>query len=122
MRKFRNASIAAATAVALTLSGTAVASAQDDDPQVGRTSVSMFGSSQTGKEQDAWHEGPDGTPVVGTDQQVVGTDLLGSITADDNPKWAESWKSITTVGVVGAIAGAIIGGINWLKFQGILPY
>ena len=122
MRKFRNATIAAATAVALTLSGTAVATAEDNDPQVGRTSVSMYGSSQTGKEQDAWKEGEDGKPVVGTEQQVVGTDLLGSITADDNPKWAESWKTVTTVGIVGAITGAIIGAVNWLKYQGILPY
>lgn len=122
MRKFRNATIAAATAVALTLSGTAVATAEDNDPQVGRTSVSMYGSSQTGKEQDAWKEGEDGKPVVGTEQQVVGTDLLGSITAEDNPKWAESWKTVTTVGIVGAITGAIIGAVNWLKYQGILPY
>jgi len=122
MRKFRNATIAAATAVALTLSGTAVATAEDNDPQVGRTSVSMYGSSQTGKEQDAWKEGEDGKPVVGTEQQVVGTDLLGSITADNNPKWAESWKTVTTVGIVGAITGAIIGAVNWLKYQGILPY
>ena len=122
MRKFRNATIAAATAVALTLSGTAVATAEDNDPQVGRTSVSMYGSSQTGKEQNAWKEGEDGKPVVGTEQQVVGTDLLGSITADDNAKWAESWKTVTTVGIVGAITGAIIGAVNWLKYQGILPY
>lgn len=122
MRKFRNATIAAATAVALTLSGTAVATAEDNDPQVGRTSVSMYGSSQTGKEQDAWKEGEDGKPVVGTEQQVTGTDLLGSITADDNAKWAESWKTVTTVGIVGAITGAIIGAVNWLKYQGILPY
>ena len=122
MRKFRNATIAAATAVALTLSGTAVATAEDNDPQVGRTSVSMYGSSQTGKEQDAWKEGEDGKPVVGTEQQVVGTDLLGSTTHDDNPKWAESWKTVTTVGIVGAITGAIIGAVNWLKYQGILPY
>lgn len=122
MRKFRNATIAAATAVALTLSGTAVATAEDNDPQVGRTSVSMYGSSQTGKEQDAWKEDEDGKPVVGTEQQVTGTDLLGSITADDNAKWAESWKTVTTVGIVGAITGAIIGAVNWLKYQGILPY
>lgn len=122
MRKFRNATIAAATAVALTLSGTAVATAEDNDPQVGRTSVSMYGSSQTGKEQDAWKEGEDGKPVVGTEQQVVGTDLLGSSTAEDNPKWSESWKTVTTVGIVGAITGAIIGAVNWLKYQGILPY
>jgi len=122
MRKFRNATIAAATAVALTLSGTAVATAEDNDPQVGHTSVSMYGSSQTGKEQDAWKEGEDGKPVVGTEQQVVGTDLLGSTTHDDNPKWAESWKTVTTVGIVGAITGAIIGAVNWLKYQGILPY
>lgn len=123
MRKFRNATIAAATAVALTLSGTAVATAQDEDPQVGRTSVSMYGSSQTGKEQDAWWYNPEtGQNEIRTDQQVVGTDLLGSTTADDNPKWSESWKTVTTVGIIGAITGAIIGAVNWLKFQGILPY
>lgn len=123
MRKFRNATIAAATAVALTLSGTAVATAEDNDPQVGRSSVSMNTSSQIGKEQDAWWVNPEtGETEIRSDQQVFGTDLLGSITYDNNPKWAESWKTVTTVGIVGAITGAIIGAVNWLKYQGILPY
>ncbi|MDO5670967.1 MAG: hypothetical protein Q4G50_13335, partial [Corynebacterium sp.] len=96
MRKFRNATIAAATAVALTLSGTAVASAEDNNFSLSSN------SSQLGKKQGAWAEGEDGKPVVDIEHQVTGQDLLGKETYGDNPEWAENWKTITTIGAIGA--------------------
>ncbi len=122
MRKFRNAAIAAATAVSLTFAGTTIASAQETDEGVRLSS----GSSAFGFDLGAWSlQGEDeenpGAPIIRDEDQVTGGDLLGDVTADDNPQWAESWKSLTTIGIVGSIIGAIIGGVNWLKFQGILP-
>lgn len=123
MRKIRHTLVAAATAVSLTLTGTAVAGAQTDEAETASplAALSSGGSSGLGHQQDAWDEDEDGNPIIRDEQQVTGENLLGDTTADDNPDWAENWRSLTTLGIVGSVLGAIIGGINWLKFQGILP-
>lgn len=116
MIKFRNAAVAAATAVALSLTGTAVAHA-DTDVEIEGSSTT---SSGLGKRTGAWTDGEDGA-VIEADHQVIGTDLLGGAVSDENPEWAEHWMNLTRIGIVGSIVGAVIAGINWLKFEGILP-
>lgn len=127
MRKFRNATIAAATAVSLTFAGTTIASAQDGDDVQEDTSVRLSsGSSALGFDLGAWSEQDEDednpeAPIIRDEDQASGGDLFGDETGD-NPQWAETWRDFTTLGVVGAVVGAVIGGINWLKYQGILPY
>ena len=129
MRKFRTAAVAAATAFSLTIAGTGVAAAEDDAAETNASSSSSFPtSSQIGADKGAWDEDADGNPEIRPEHQVIGTDLLGSSTPtaadgeEGNPQWSEDWKKIAYVGVAGSIIGAIVAGINWLKFQGILPY
>ncbi|AGF72755.1 hypothetical protein [Corynebacterium halotolerans] len=130
MRKFRNAAIATATAVSLTFAGTTIAAAQDgDDVQDVQEDSSVrlsSGSSALGHDLGAWSEQDEDEenpedPIIRDDDQASGSDLLGEETGE-NPQWAEIWRDFTALGVVGAVVGAVIGGINWLKYQGILPY
>ncbi|WIM69989.1 hypothetical protein [Corynebacterium suedekumii] len=128
MRKFRTTAVAAATAFSLTIAGTGVAAAQDDAAEDTQSFNISSNSSQLGEKKDAWEDGEDG-PYIDGPNQVTGTDLLGSSTADKAtdekpgvPEWADDWRNIAYVGVAGSIIGAIVAGINWLKFQGILPY
>lgn len=115
MRKFRTSAVAIATAAALSITGASVASAQS----------SFAGSStltQLGKEWGAWKDSPEG-PVVEDDNVVTGDDLLGDETHDDvNPEWAIKWRDATKLLGLTSIIGAIIGGINYLKYTGVLPY
>lgn len=124
MRKFRTAAVAAATAFSLTIAGTGVAAAEDDAAETNTSSTSSIGtSSQIGADKGAWTPNEEtGDPEIRGEHQVIGTDLLGSSEAEGNPQWSEDWKKIAYVGVAGSIIGAIVAGINWLKFQGILPY
>jgi len=124
MRKFRTAAVAAATAFSLTIAGTGVAAAEDDAAETNTSSTSSIGtSSQIGADKGASTPNEEtGDPEIRGEHQVIGTDLLGSSEAEGNPQWSEDWKKIAYVGVAGSIIGAIVAGINWLKFQGILPY
>lgn len=115
MRKFRTSAVAIATAAALSITGASVASAQ--------SSFSGSSLTQIGKDWGAWSEGPNGETVVETDDQVVGDNLLGDETHDDvNPEWAIKWRDATKLLGLTSIIGAIIGGINYLKYTGVLPY
>ena len=118
MRKFRNVALAATTAVALTLGSTAVASAAET-PSAFEQLSSAVKNVDTSKDEtipsQIGNELDKETPVNGRD-------LLGTETDENAPAWAQIWRDVTYVGVAGTVIGAIIAGINWLKFQGILPY
>lgn len=115
MRKFRTSAVALATAAAVSISGVSVASAQ-----------SSFGGSsmtQIGKEKEAWVPDEDGNPVVTEDEQATGNDLFGDEVHDDaNPQWAIDWREGAKILGITSLVGAIIGGINYLKYTGVLPY
>lgn len=115
MRKIRTSAVALATAAAVSVSGASVASAQS----------SFFGSSasQLGYEKEAWEYDENGNPVVTEDNLVTGNDLLGDEKHDEvNPQWAIDWRNGTIALAVTSVIGAVIGGINYLKYTGVLPY
>ena len=118
MRNFRTAAVAAATALTVAFSGTAIASAEE-------SSSSSIGSSssQWGKDLGAWTEGEDGKPVIKNDNQVSGVDLLGSEKADDEdlPDWAVLFRDTTIAGGVLSLVGGLIAAYNYAVFNGILP-
>ncbi|QGU01022.1 hypothetical protein CKALI_00605 [Corynebacterium kalinowskii] len=101
MRKFVNATIAGATAVALTFGATSVANAGL--------------SSEVG---DNWNAGTD----------VVGTDIWGSSTKsdtelkDEDADWAANMRAITYAGIGAAVFTMIIApAYNFLAYNNILP-
>ena len=116
MRKFRTASVAATTALALTFAGTSVAHADRDRGKGHDDEVTISTSSELGKEWGAWGEDEDGRPVVDDEHKVTGTDLLGSSVSDDNPEWADNWRDMTYLGIAGSTIGGIFAGLNWLNF------
>ena len=118
MRNFRTAAVAAATALTVAFSGTAIASAEE-------SSSSSIGSSssQWGKDLGAWTEGEDGKPVIKDENQVSGVDLLSSEKADDEdlPDWAVLFRDTTIAGGVLSLVGGLIAAYNYAVFNGILP-
>lgn len=115
MHKFRRAAIAAATVVSVTLAGTGVAVADDS------SSLSFSTSSELGYERDAYSI-EDGETVIADEDQITGHDGLGEIQAEDQPAWFTDWKNgIAALGLT-TLLGTVIGLVNWLKFQGVLPY
>lgn len=106
MRKFKNAAVASVAAVALTLSGTAVASAEEVNvPQKAATSTgsSFFGD---------W---------LNAELPAKGIDLFGEEKdADAAPAWGEAWVVGLYTLAGGIVGGAILAGFNWLKHEGII--
>lgn len=123
MRNFRTAAVAAATALTVALSGTAIASAEENLSEDPKSSSIGSLSSQWGKELGAWTEGEDGKPVIKNDNQVSGVDLLGSEKADDKdlPDWAVLFRDATIAGGVLSLVGGLIAAYNYAVFNGILP-
>ncbi|WP_296204982.1 hypothetical protein [uncultured Corynebacterium sp.] len=118
MRNFRTAAVAAATALTVAFSGTAIASAEE-------SSSSSIGSlsSQWGKGLGAWTEGEDGKPVVEDKNQVTGDALFGERQADreDIVDWGNLFKDATIAGGVLSLVGGLIAAYNYAVFNGILP-
>lgn len=123
MRNFRTAAVAAATALTVTFSGTAIASAEDNDSVDTKSSSIGSLSSQWGKDLGAWTEGEDGKPVVKDENQASGTDLFGKNQADrkDLPDWSLLFKDATIAGGVLSLVGGLIAAYNYAVFNGILP-
>lgn len=113
MRKFKNAAVASVAAVALTISGTAVANAQTAEyptaPSQNDVSSSEFiaGSSEWGK----WLNAGD----AATGEQGFG-DKLDS----EAPAWIKAWNIGLYTLAGGIIGGAVLAGFNWLKHEGII--
>lgn len=108
MHKLRNAVIAGAAAVALTLGGTAVAGAEETVEDNGSFSAPSFGSSG-------------GSSALGdnteADDRGTGEDALGEeIDEEATPEWLGIWRDLTTVAGVGTILGAIVGIFNFFQF------
>lgn len=129
MRNFRTAAVAAATALTLGLTGTAVAGAQEGDDVTetqeqnasfssGITTALSSGSSAAGHDQGAWEENEDGEIVA---PEVTGEDMFGEDVSPDLPAWAQNWKDFNTVASVGAVVGLIVAAVNAAKYVGLLP-
>lgn len=123
MRNFRTAAVAAATALTVAFSGTAIASAEDNVSEDTKSSSSSSSFSQWGKDLGAWSEGEDGKPVIKDENQVSGVDLLGSEKANDEDiaPWAVLFRDATIAGGVLSLVGGLIAAYNYAVFNGILP-
>lgn len=123
MRNFRTAAVAAATALTVAFSGTAIASAEDNVSEDTKSSSIGSLSSQWGKDLGAWTEGEDGKPVIKDENQVSGVDLLGSEKANDEdlPEWSVLFRDATIAGGVLSLVGGLIAAYNYAVFNGILP-
>lgn len=110
MHKLRNAVIAGAAAVALTLGGTSVAGAAEapapEDASMSSilSSVPTGGSSALGDATDA-------------DDRGTGEDALGEETDEEaTPEWLATWRDLTKVAGIGTVVGAIIAAVNFFQF------
>ena len=57
-----------------------------------------------------------------TDKRFDGRDAIGKESNWQNmPQWSRIWVDATIVGGIGALIGLLIAGVNFLKFNGILP-
>lgn len=102
MRKFRNAALAGATAVALTFGATSVAHASL--------------SSETGKEWEA------NVPVDGRD--IFGSSTLTDAELKDkyHADWPGNMRAITYAGVAAAVLTLVVAPVyNFLAYNNILP-
>ena len=98
------------------------------DKEEGATSPAgedQSGSSLSSDEQSEDASGSKGFlsrigKVLGADQYVDGAQLWGFQQGENLPAWAVLFKVGTIVGVIGAIAGAVIAGINGLKNMGLI--
>ena len=131
MRTFRNAALAAATATAMVLGGTTVATAQEGN---GTSSTFTSGSSKF-KEQDGNPKltelssalfQPNGIHQVGkltgAKDDAKLTDLFGAQVNDsETPVWALMWRdALNWVGLAAGI-GLIIAAANAALHEGLLP-
>lgn len=123
MRKFRNATVAATAAIAITLSGASIASAQEpndgnnfsdenysylEDGSAAAESLSSGGSSQAGDDTEG-------------DTPATGVDLLGSEKNADQPVWAKLFRDTALLAVIGTGIGALIAAYNWAAYNGLVP-
>lgn len=126
MNYFRKAALALATASAITLSGTAVAGAQENtetpdssaalSSSENTTEGSTNEDSATGSSNLLWKIGN----ILGADQGVSGEDIFGSTQTENQPAWAPIFKWGTIAAVTGTVVGIGIGIANELKNRGII--
>lgn len=128
MRKFRNAALAAATATAMVLGGTSVATAAEKD---GFFASSTFtsGSSQPGDakmtELSSELFSENGIHKVGkktgAEKTAKLTDMFGATNDSELPQWARMWRdALNWVGLAAGI-GLIIAAANAALHEGLLP-
>ncbi|MCQ4617960.1 hypothetical protein KBX10_02550 [Corynebacterium sp. CCUG 59401] len=117
MRKFRNAALAGATAMALTFGGTSVAMAETEQQ-------TPSNSSQAGTPENTSNSGSSlqhfiGKNIFQTDQgtEAKGEDIFGKKNWDDVPfSWKLLYGSTWALGIVAAIA-LVAGPIdNFIKY------
>ncbi|MCS5480713.1 hypothetical protein NYP18_13770 [Corynebacterium sp. YIM 101645] len=114
MRSFRNAAVAGISAVAITLSSTAVASAQTTDAVT--VAEHPAAPAPEGKSKSKGSSpSSDANEFLGLDgdQPADGTALFGSSKEGfgDQPSWAKLLYAGTVITGVGAVLGAIIAPI-----------
>ena len=136
MRSFRTAAVAGASALALTFSGTAVATAQDGDDLIpddnvtqeqdpidqGGNEVPVEDYEPTAPEPDEDYE-PSLSSDINTgsslegDQPAQGPAIFGSSKdLDSQPRWAQLLYGASILGGLGSLIGVIVGPIvNFLN-------
>lgn len=130
MRKFRNAALAAATAVTVTFAGVSVAGAQTGE---NLPSQAEQGSSSASSKQENVGSSVGKTLLEGgsskagevteADKLVNATDLFGSSVNDENnPLWALLWRDGGTIAAIATALGGVIAAYNYAVYQGIIPH
>ncbi|STC68113.1 hypothetical protein [Corynebacterium pilosum] len=130
MRKFRNAALAAATAVTVTFAGVSVADAQTNGTDVtwknpGLSSARDADADTVDRLSSTWVDG--GSSAVGeaTDagKPVNAINLLGSSVDDSqNPLWSLLWRDGAGIAAIAAAVGGVIAAYNYAVYQGIIPH
>lgn len=134
MRKFRTAAVAVTSAVALTISGTAIASAQTQENTSAQTEENTssnyfddgegYNYGETLKDiADAISSGAESSEIgtqLGADEDANAEDTEGEVKVPGTSDWAQFWRDTTLLGVIGTVVGAIIGLVNFAKFNGII--
>lgn len=107
MPKFRNAALAATTAIALTFSGTTVAVAEDtEDTNQSSAAFASLSSGHSSQLGDA----------TNADETITGNDALGKTTDFGDAEWAEIWANLTKVLGIGTVIGGIIAAVNSVRY------
>lgn len=144
MRNFRTAAAASATAFALIVSGTTAAVAETTPEADASDRTVLHTGDQTdsifkGFEQetdkpsseiisDAFQGSSEGVGSsralsnTDTDERFDGRDGFGKETNSERmPQWARIWVDGTIIAAIGAVIGLVIAGVNFAKFNGLLP-
>lgn len=122
MRNFRNAAVASAAAVALTMGGASVASAAEINDQFAPLTTSEGkGAIFAGKQEN------DGTwpnsANKGDADKYYATNHFGEQSDPATvPDWARWWVDGILVAGIGAVVGLIIAGFNWLSYNGLVKF
>ena len=107
MRSIRNAAVAGATALALTLSGTA---AFAEDAPLKEVNADTQGNASSALSKD--YEG---------DKAIYGVDAFGSETIETKPAWFDAWYGFTIAGIVLTVLTNLIApAYNWAVYNGYI--
>ena len=123
MRNFRTAAVAASTAVAVAFGGAAAASAEDAPVKEENLSSNLSSAFDNYKQQDSEFETLSSKWGAATDadREVIGGNLLGERTDDENnPLWSKIWRDGTYALLGTAAAGAVIAAYNYAVYTGIV--
>lgn len=125
MRNFRTAAVAASTAVAVAFGGAAAATAEEAPVKQESLSSNLSSAFKAFKEDEN-----DNYPTLSSkwgaatdaDREVIGGNLLGERTDDENnPLWSKIWRDGTYALLGTAAAGAVIAAYNYAVYTGIVP-
>lgn len=108
--KFRNAAVATAAALALTFSATTVAGAAEVEEPEQVSLSSAIGTSLSSGNSSAIGD------ATNADDRTNGEDILGEETDPEAPEWAQKWASLANLAGLGAVVGAILGGVNFWQY------
>ena len=114
MRNFRNATLAVATATAMTFGGAAVAIAAPGADSALVQNQATGSSNETGSSNDQ---------NTSANDRFAAVDAFGEEKHPENvPAWAKSWNTASIVASIGAVIGLIIAGFNFASYNGWINF
>ncbi|WP_193024359.1 hypothetical protein [Corynebacterium casei] len=140
MRNFRTATVAAATAVAVSFTGITAASAAEDEQQHEDNASSFVEGSSVLSSDDAQEtlssENTEEYPTLSSkfgdlmnaDESTSGADFLGNEKGENgdddetNPGWARLWRDGNVVAAIGTVVGGIVAAYNYGVYNGFFPH
>lgn len=138
MRNFRTATVAAATAVAVSFTGITAASAEEQNTDSKSSFVEGSAKLSSEEKQEILSsENTDESPnlsskigkVMNADEDASGSEFLGSSKGNKedngditNPGWARLWRDGNVVAAIGTVVGGIITAYNYGVYNGFFPH